>query len=100
LIANIPAVIASIAVGIKRLNDRNKSGWWLLLFYLVPGLLDVIVIFIEGSMLVGILGIAGAAIVIWMIVELGFRRGTVGPNQYGPDPLEGTTTDGLPEASI
>ncbi len=22
-----------------------------------------------------------------LLVELGFRRGTVGPNQYGPDPL-------------
>jgi uncharacterized membrane protein YhaH (DUF805 family) len=22
-----------------------------------------------------------------LIIELGFRRGTVGPNQYGPDPL-------------
>jgi len=22
-----------------------------------------------------------------LIVELGFRRGTPGPNQYGPDPL-------------
>src|SRR5580698_3028277 len=22
-----------------------------------------------------------------LLVELGFRRGTIGPNQYGPDPL-------------
>jgi uncharacterized membrane protein YhaH (DUF805 family) len=22
-----------------------------------------------------------------LLVDLGFRRGTVGPNQYGPDPL-------------
>jgi uncharacterized membrane protein YhaH (DUF805 family) len=22
-----------------------------------------------------------------LVVELGFRRGTIGPNQYGPDPL-------------
>ena len=28
----------------------------------------------------GVFGIA-------LLVELGFRRGTVGPNQYGPDPL-------------
>ena len=26
---------------------------------------------------------------IWFLIELGFLRGTVGPNQYGPDPLEG-----------
>jgi uncharacterized membrane protein YhaH (DUF805 family) len=24
---------------------------------------------------------------IALLIELGFRRGTVGPNQYGPDPL-------------
>ena len=24
---------------------------------------------------------------IALLVELGFRRGTPGPNQYGPDPL-------------
>jgi uncharacterized membrane protein YhaH (DUF805 family) len=22
-----------------------------------------------------------------LIIELGFRKGTTGPNQYGPDPL-------------
>ena len=24
---------------------------------------------------------------IWMLVEIGFLRGTVGSNSYGPDPL-------------
>jgi uncharacterized membrane protein YhaH (DUF805 family) len=23
-----------------------------------------------------------------LTIDLGFRRGTVGPNRYGPDPLE------------
>jgi len=23
-----------------------------------------------------------------LLIDLGFRRGTVGPNRYGPDPLE------------
>ena len=39
----------------------------------------------------GVLGLllTGAAIVVslWALVELGFRRGTDGPNRYGPDPL-------------
>ena len=26
---------------------------------------------------------------IWYLIELGFLRGTVGSNEYGPDPLEG-----------
>jgi uncharacterized membrane protein YhaH (DUF805 family) len=33
------------------------------------------------------LGILGLA----LIVDLGFRRGTVGPNRYGPDPLDAST---------
>jgi uncharacterized membrane protein YhaH (DUF805 family) len=31
--------------------------------------------------------IAAIAIAIWGLVEMGFRRGTVGPNSYGPDSL-------------
>ena len=42
----------------------------------------------EGGLAI-ILGLAGFGISIWALVELGFLRGTVGPNQYGPDPLEG-----------
>jgi len=34
-----------------------------------------------------IFGLASLAVSIWAIVELGFLRGTPGPNQYGPDPL-------------
>lgn len=47
----------------KRLHDRNKSIWWLLLF-LIPYL---------GW--------------LWLIIECFFLKGTTGPNQYGPDPL-------------
>ncbi|MGZ3339113.1 MAG: DUF805 domain-containing protein [Reyranella sp.] len=53
----------SIAVGIKRFHDRNKSGVWILIIF-VP---------VIGG--------------IWYLVECGFLRGTMGPNNYGPDPL-------------
>ena len=55
----------SLAIYAKRWHDRGKSGWWTLIM-LIP--------------LVG---------PIWALVELGFLRGTDGPNQYGPDPLAG-----------
>jgi uncharacterized membrane protein YhaH (DUF805 family) len=77
-------LISSIAVGIKRLHDRDKSGWWLLLFYLLPAVLNGIGATLDMQT---IFSLAGAAISIWMIVELGFLRGTSGSNQYGPDPL-------------
>lgn len=53
----------SIAVGIKRFHDRNKSGVWILIIF-VP---------VIGG--------------LWYLIECGFLRGTVGPNDYGPDPL-------------
>ena len=53
----------SLAVYTKRWHDRGKSGWWTL---------------------IGLVPIIGG---IWLLVELGFLRGTEGPNQYGNDPL-------------
>jgi uncharacterized membrane protein YhaH (DUF805 family) len=42
----------------------------------------------EQPMAAVVLGLASLVISIWGLVELGFLRGTVGPNQYGPDPLQ------------
>jgi len=53
----------TIAVGIKRFHDRNKSGVWILIIF-VP---------VIGG--------------LWYLIECGFLRGTPGPNDYGPDPL-------------
>jgi uncharacterized membrane protein YhaH (DUF805 family) len=57
------SVWPGIAVGAKRFHDRGKSGWFLLIF-LIP--------------IIGLL---------WLPIELGFFRGTVGRNRFGPDPL-------------
>jgi uncharacterized membrane protein YhaH (DUF805 family) len=82
----IAMAISGVFVGIKRLHDRDKSGWWLLLFYLVPSLLSGAGTSMGGSM---ILNLISFAISIWAIVELGFLRGTAGPNRFGPDPIPG-----------
>jgi uncharacterized membrane protein YhaH (DUF805 family) len=102
IVVNIAVFIASIFVNIKRLHDRNKTGWFLLIFYLVPGILLAIGLAVgagglfTGSSSAGGLGIvlmlASAGVGIWAFVELGCLRGTVGPNQYGPDPLQGRLT--------
>ena len=96
-LVSLATFISGILVGIKRLHDRDKSGWWLLLFYIVPGVLFGIG---TGMMLFGVVAdssglggaasiffLAGFAIIVWAFIELGCLRGTVGPNQYGPDPL-------------
>ena len=83
----IPLLWIGLALGAKRLHDRNKSAWWLVLFWIVPAILQGIGEQIDGIGL--IFTLAGLALSIWGLVEIGFLRGTVGPNQYGPDPLEG-----------
>jgi uncharacterized membrane protein YhaH (DUF805 family) len=35
-----------------------------------------------------VLGLAAFVVSIWGLVELGFLRGTSGPNRFGPDPLK------------
>jgi uncharacterized membrane protein YhaH (DUF805 family) len=86
--------ISAFAVGIKRLHDRNKSGWWILLFYVAPSVLSGIADMSEQPMAAVVLGLASLVISIWGLVELGFLRGTVGPNQYGPDPLQTPSSAG------
>jgi uncharacterized membrane protein YhaH (DUF805 family) len=84
-VAGYIAILASsIMIGIKRLHDRDKSGWWLVVFIGGPVLLGGFGLLVDDNWLVSLLN---AAITIWMIVELGCLRGTAGPNQYGPDPL-------------
>ena len=97
-------MVSGISVGIRRLHDRNKSAWWLLLFYLLPSALFVHSVVlaastgettiatirqgvISGSGVALVLGLCAAAVWLWALIELGGRRGTPGPNRFGPDPL-------------
>ena len=78
--------LSSIAVGIKRLHDRNKSGWWMLFFYVLPSVL-VVAAELSGDPATITFGTyTSAAIGLWAFVELGLLRGTEGPNEFGPDP--------------
>jgi len=88
-LANLVVFIYGIGIVVKRLHDRNKSGWFVLLFWFAPGALLVI-----GTDLMEMSDIAatalwliGIVIAIWALVELGCLRGTIGQNQYGRDPL-------------
>ena len=88
-----------LAVGAKRLHDRNRNGWWLLVFWLLPfALLCVgftVVLFDDprtgrsGDISTGvILVLASLPPALWGIVELGILPGTEGPNLYGDIPAQ------------
>lgn len=79
--------VSGLAVGAKRLHDRDRSAWWLALFYLGPGFLEALG---EAMGEIGVIFfVVSFGISIWALVELGFLRGTPGRNRFGPDPLTG-----------
>lgn len=96
-IANLVLLIPMIAVIVKRCNDRNWP-WWLgyvlhapLLAFIIGDYFGYFAVeqmtFVQTGILIGFLGA-----LIFVIVDNGFLRGTVGVNRYGPDPLEPSTT--------
>jgi len=89
LIVLVPMFVSWLAVGIKRLHDRDQSGWWIVLFYFGPAVASGLAQNSDSGGVALVLGLVSLGISIWAIVVLGFLRGTRGPNQYGPDPLGG-----------
>ena len=87
VILYVPLIWIGLALGAKRLHDRDKSAWWLLVFYAAPGILSTAGNRMEEVGFI-ILHIISFGISVWAFVELGCLRGTPGPNRYGPDPLD------------
>jgi uncharacterized membrane protein YhaH (DUF805 family) len=94
LILYILIVILLLPVALKRLHDRNKRGWWLVLFLGLPTAILLLDAFFAGDepmseppVWLQIVQYLGLAISVWALVELGFIRGTIGTNPHGPDPV-------------
>jgi uncharacterized membrane protein YhaH (DUF805 family) len=76
-----------LAIAVKRLHDRNRSGWWILPFFVLPSFSNEIVQWLPGTMLDLPVSVALFILSIWGFIELGFLRGTDGANRFGLDPL-------------
>ena len=88
----IPWLLWGFSISTERLHDRNKSAWWLVVFYGGPAVLGPIgktasFAGAAGIVLNYVLALAAFALTMWGFIEIGFLRGTTGPNRYGPDPL-------------
>ena len=104
--------ILTLSVTIRRLHDIGKSGWWVLMFTLVP-LLSLLVFFISIGISASIIPTEGMGAseeqnefmgdlffvislftisVIAMVVTIGViwfsNKGDTGQNIYGPDPRQ------------
>ena len=87
-LALVVAGLPILFISIRRLHDREKSGFWIFLFIFAPNLLSGVAEAITDPTAALVLGLASIAISIWAFVELGCLKGTTGPNDFGPDPLE------------
>src|ERR1700719_3669854 len=91
-VAGTPIFVIGIwflaATTIKRLHDRNKSGWWIVAFMIAPALLGSIVDRLDDeSYTAAALALAAFGLNAWGFIELLFLKGRSGPNRFGPDPL-------------
>lgn len=58
----LATLLPTLAVGVRRLHDVDRSGWWLLIIFLpVIGMI---------------------VLLYWFVC-----RGTIGPNRFGADPV-------------
>jgi uncharacterized membrane protein YhaH (DUF805 family) len=92
LVVLLPWLLWGVSLTTERLHDRDKSAWWLVVFYVLPAVLGQLANLAwlagnAGAVLQTILALAAFALTIWGFVEIGCLPGTTGSNSYGPDPL-------------
>ena len=85
------ALLAGAALTVKRLHDRDKAWRWILVFAVAPDALLGLAQVLEASEAANesalfAIQFAALALASWGSVELGFLRGTIGANRFGPDP--------------
>lgn len=75
------------ALAIKRLHDRDKSGWWMAPFFAVPGLYNQFADRLPDSPADLPLALAASALCLWGFIELYCLKGSRKTNRFGADPL-------------
>ena len=76
-----------LATSIKRLHDRDKSGWWMVAFFAVPNIYNHYSELLPDSYVMLIPSVITFVLMIWGFVELYLLRGSRKTNRFGPNPL-------------
>ena len=75
------------ALGIKRLHDRDKSGWWMVPFFALPGLYNQFADRLPDTSADLPFALAASALCLWGFAELYCLKGSHKTNRFGADPL-------------
>jgi uncharacterized membrane protein YhaH (DUF805 family) len=75
------------AISIKRLHDRDRSGWWMVPFFAAPGLYNQFADRLPDSSADLPLAVAASGLVLWGFVEMYCLKGSRKTNRFGADPL-------------
>jgi uncharacterized membrane protein YhaH (DUF805 family) len=76
-----------LAISVKRLHDRDKSAWWMVPFFVLPGLYNQFSDRHDDSYLVIPLGLIAGVLCLWGAIEMYFLKGSRKTNRFGPNPL-------------
>jgi uncharacterized membrane protein YhaH (DUF805 family) len=96
LVVSVIDLWIAFALATKRLHDRDRTGWWLAVQFLLAalGLIGFLVVVLVPGMQESefyvpavILGAGAIGVSLWLFIEMGFLKGTAGTNRFGPDPL-------------
>ena len=84
---------AEASLRARRLHDLNCSGWWQIIWYtsIYSTIFFSELIKYKSSAMVGLIFTSGLLCILTFLFFF-LRRGTVGPNKYGPDPLAPKST--------
>jgi uncharacterized membrane protein YhaH (DUF805 family) len=59
---NLLTFLPSLAISVRRLHDIDRTGWWVLIAFTIIG--------------------------VFVLLYWACKKGTPGPNRFGPDPFE------------
>ena len=79
-------IVLCLAVSVRRLHDRDKSGWWIVPYWALPTLFVSAGLHVSGGAAGPLLQFIGYLLAGAVFVELGFLEGTKGSNAHGQDP--------------
>jgi uncharacterized membrane protein YhaH (DUF805 family) len=92
-IIDLAFIYPEFAVAAKRAHDRDLPIWILIVFFGGGAVLDLLTVMDltgsaeQPSVLSLFIAVPFTVLLVALMIELGLRRGTIGPNRYGPDPV-------------